>query len=170
MTSLSVLNLFSIILFKSIYQYVISQNWTLFKIIIFFNCYLAAPRPTLGRCQGDSLTNPMLIIAFYLFRPEGHREPRNEVGSLSPAEHLVGFEPGTLILITTSQRLNSLGHSCNITFGTSYSHCLNWAKNINCQYVNLGILCVRFSLIYSTICQSIYLSIYLSYIYIYVRI
>ena len=128
MTSLSVLSLFSIILFKSIYQYVISQNWTLFRIIIFFNCYLVAPRPTLGHCQGDSLTNPMLIIAFYLFRPEGHREPRNEVGFLSPAEHLVGFEPGTLILITMSQRLNPLGHSCNITFGTSYFHCLNWAK------------------------------------------
>ena len=25
--------------------------------------------------------------------PEGLREPRKEVGSLSPAEHLVGFEP-----------------------------------------------------------------------------
>ena len=27
-------------------------------------------------------------------RPEGHREPRNEVGSLGPVEHLVGFEMG----------------------------------------------------------------------------
>ena len=61
----------------------------------FFNCYLADPRPTLGHSQGDSLTNPMLIAAFYLIRPEGHREPRNEVGSLSPAERLAGFEPGT---------------------------------------------------------------------------
>ena len=26
---------------------------------------------------------------------QGHREPRNEVGSLSPAERLVGFEPKT---------------------------------------------------------------------------
>ena len=25
---------------------------------IFFNCYLAAPRPTLGHSQGNSLTNP----------------------------------------------------------------------------------------------------------------
>ena len=33
--------------------------------------------------------------AFVQFWPEGHREPRNEVGSLSPAERLVGFEPGT---------------------------------------------------------------------------
>ena len=30
----------------------------------FFNCYLAVPRPTLGHSRGDSLTNPMLIIAF----------------------------------------------------------------------------------------------------------
>ena len=37
----------------------------------------------------------MLITAFLLIRPEGHREPRNEVGSLSLAERLVGFEPGT---------------------------------------------------------------------------
>ena len=59
----------------------------------FLNCYLAVPRPTLGHSQGDSLTNPMLITAFVHIRPEGHREPRNKVGSLSPAERLVGFEP-----------------------------------------------------------------------------
>ena len=29
----------------------------------FFNCYLAAPRPTLGHSQGDSLTNSMLFTA-----------------------------------------------------------------------------------------------------------
>ena len=62
---------------------------------IFFNYYLAAPRPTSGHYLGDSLTNPMLIAAFLHVRPEGHREPRSEVGSLSPAERLVGFEPGT---------------------------------------------------------------------------
>ena len=47
--------------------------------------YLAVPRPTLGHFQGDSLANPMLITAFIYVRLEGHREPRNEVGSLSPA-------------------------------------------------------------------------------------
>ena len=31
---------------------------------IFFNCQLAAPRPTLGHCRGGSLINPMLITAF----------------------------------------------------------------------------------------------------------
>ena len=34
---------------------------------IFFNCYLAAPRPTLGHYRGDSLTHPMLITAYYIF-------------------------------------------------------------------------------------------------------
>ena len=61
----------------------------------FFNCYLAVPQPTLGHSQGDSLTNLMLITASVHVRPEGHQEPRNEVGSLRPAEHLAGFEPGT---------------------------------------------------------------------------
>ena len=66
-----------------------------FFFFFFFSCYLVAPRPTLGHSQGDSLMNPMLIIAFYLCRPEGHREPRNEAGSLNPAKRLVGFELGT---------------------------------------------------------------------------
>ena len=55
----------------------------------FFNCYLAVPQPTLGHSQGDSLTNPMLITVFVQVRPEGHREPLNEVGSLSPAERKI---------------------------------------------------------------------------------
>ena len=46
-----------------------------------------------GHCV--NLTNPILITAFYLFRPEGHQKSRSEVGSLSPAECLVGFETGT---------------------------------------------------------------------------
>ena len=41
------------------------------------------------------LTNPMLITAFVQFRLEGHRECRNEAGSLSPVKRLLGFEPGT---------------------------------------------------------------------------
>ena len=49
-------------------------------------------------------------MQFFLhFRPEGHREPRNEVASLTPAERLVGFEPGTFQFLL--QRLNPLGHS-----------------------------------------------------------
>ena len=56
----------------------------------FLNCYLAAQRPTLSHSQGDSLTNSMLIAAFYLFRPEGRREPRNEVGSLRSGQEPCG--------------------------------------------------------------------------------
>ena len=37
----------------------------------------------------------MVNTAFVHVRPEGHREHRNEVGSLSPAERLAGFESGT---------------------------------------------------------------------------
>ena len=33
--------------------------------ILFFNCYLAAPRPTLGNFQRDSLANPMLITRLF---------------------------------------------------------------------------------------------------------
>ena len=65
------------------------------KFFFFFNYYLAAPRPTSGHYRGDSLTHPMLITAFVHVRPGGHREPHSEVGSLGPAERLVGFEPGT---------------------------------------------------------------------------
>ena len=91
-------------------QAVHTNHWKTALLFIFFNCYLAAPRPTLGHYQGDSLTHPMLIIAFFLhFQPEGHREPRNKVGSLSPAERLVGFELGTFQFLL--QCLNPLGHS-----------------------------------------------------------
>ena len=61
--------------------------------IYLFNFFLDAPHPTLGHCQRESLTHPMLITAFLQCRPEGHQEPRNKVGSLSPVECLVEFEP-----------------------------------------------------------------------------
>ena len=67
--------------------------WSFF--VVFFNCYLAALRPTMDHSQGDSLTNPMLITAFELFWPECYREPHNKVGHLSPGKCLMSFEPGT---------------------------------------------------------------------------
>ena len=60
----------------------------------FFNCYLAFPQTTSGHSQGVSLTNPMLITAFYLFQPKGHRESHSKTGSLRPVKSLAGFEPG----------------------------------------------------------------------------
>ena len=76
---------------------------------VVFICYSAAPRPTLGHWRGFSLTNPIIIIVFYNVRPEGHQKPRNEVGSLSPANRLAGFELGSLrknhVLIHISFRI-----------------------------------------------------------------
>ena len=53
-------------------------------MFIMFNCYLAAPWPTLGHCQGGSLTNPILITAF-----ESYSAPCSKVGSQDLAEHLM---------------------------------------------------------------------------------
>ena len=61
----------------------------------FFNYYWAASWSTMGHYWGDSLTKPILSIAFWQFLPGRHREPCNEVWSLGLAECLVGFEPGT---------------------------------------------------------------------------
>ena len=47
------------------------------------------------------------LLRFH-FRPEGPKEPRNEVRSLSRVERLVVFEPGTFRF--WFQRLNTLGH------------------------------------------------------------
>ena len=43
------------------------------------------------------------------FQPKGHQEPHSEVGSLSPAECLVGFELGTFRFLL--KHLNPLGYS-----------------------------------------------------------
>ena len=82
--------------------------WENEQFFFFFNFYLAVPRPTLDDSQGDSITNLMLIAVFLHVRPECHREPRNEVGSLSPVELPAGFELGTFQF--WFQRLNPLGH------------------------------------------------------------
>ena len=84
-------------------------NRLLTKRVFFFNSCLAAPWPTLGHYQGGSLTHQMLITCVLYIRPEGHWEPCNKVGSLSPAKHLVGFELGTFRF--WSQCLKQLGHS-----------------------------------------------------------
>ena len=87
----------------------VHPQWYLCNFYFFlFNCHLAVPRPTLGHSQGDSLTNLMSITAFLQVRPEGHREPRNEAGYLSPPEGPVGFEPRTFWFWL--QCLDLLGH------------------------------------------------------------
>ena len=61
---------------------------SILKTLYFCTCYLAAPRQTLGHYLGGSLTHPMLTTAFLHIQPEGHREPQDEAGSLSPVERL----------------------------------------------------------------------------------
>ena len=56
-------------------------------MVIFLNCYLAAPWPTLDHCWGGSLTHLILITCVLHIRPEGHQEPHNEVGSLTKLHH-----------------------------------------------------------------------------------
>ena len=65
------------------------------NIFFFFNCCLAAPRPTSGHYRWGQSHSPDVNHCISHIRPEGHREPRSEVGSLSQAERLAGFEPGT---------------------------------------------------------------------------
>ena len=84
--------------FFSNYSQLLSYPWD--------NCYLAAPRPTLGHYGGGSLTHTMLITAFL-------REPAKEVGSPSQAERHVDFEPGNFRFWL--QHLNPLGHSPQVS-------------------------------------------------------
>ena len=73
-------------------------------LVAFFKLLFGYPTANFG----DIFTHPISITVLH-FRPEGHKEPRKEVGSLSPNERLVGFEPGTFLF--SQQRLDSLGHS-----------------------------------------------------------
>ena len=91
-------------------QCIYNKKWIeIYFSVLFFNCYLTVPQPTLGHSQGDSLTNLKLITTFVKVWPKGHWEPHNKVGSLSPPEHLTGFEPGSFQFWL--QCLNPLGHS-----------------------------------------------------------
>ena len=71
-------------MFRNKIYFVQKQNHYVF-LLIFCNCYLATH---------------FFVTALHI-RPEGHREPRNEVGSLSPAEHLVGVRTGNLPILIT---------------------------------------------------------------------
>ena len=55
----------------------------------------------------------MLIIAFEQIQPEGHWEPRNEVGSLSPVECLAGLEEGGFNLRFGEGGFNLTNFICN---------------------------------------------------------
>ena len=58
----------------------------------------------LGHYSEDTLTDLMLITAFWRFSPKGHSESHSNVGSPSLAKHLIKFELGTFWFY--SKRLN----------------------------------------------------------------
>ena len=69
-------------------QGAITDGVSYMQPLFVLKCDSAAQRPILSFYQGDSLTNPMLIVVFYRYQPEYHWEPSNEIGSLSLAKHL----------------------------------------------------------------------------------
>ena len=106
-----------------------SKEVKIFVSIHFFNCYLAAPQPTLGHYWGGSLTHLMLITCVLHIRPKSHQESCSEVGSLSPAKYLVGFELGTFWFWL--QCLNPLG--CSYDKSLCLCHYGNMAHKQNLQ-------------------------------------
>ena len=65
------------------------------KKMVHFLTSIWLPHSQLWAILRGSLTHPLLITEFLHFLHEGHREPHNKVGSLSPAENLVSFEPSS---------------------------------------------------------------------------
>ena len=63
--------------------------------LIFFKLLFACPKVNFGPLLRGQTHAPDVNHCVLHFRPEGHQEPCNEVGSLSSAEHLVGIEPET---------------------------------------------------------------------------
>ena len=70
------------------YLYIIYHS---IRFIAYFKNFFTALRQYRGG-QSHSLDVNHCVCNI---RPDGHWEPRKTVGSLTPAEHLVGFEPGT---------------------------------------------------------------------------
>ena len=80
-----------------------------FIYFLFFNCYLAVPRPPLGHSWGDSLTNPMLITAFCTYLTWRSPEAMERGWVPKPSWAPSGFWTGTFWFLL--QCLNPLGHS-----------------------------------------------------------
>ena len=83
----------------------LQKLWKMFFFYLLFGC----PTANFGPLSRGQPHSPNVNHCSIHFQPQGHREPRNKVGSLSPAEHLVGFEPRTFRFLL--QHLNPLGHS-----------------------------------------------------------
>ena len=105
-----------------------------FSLVPFFNptlqLFLTATWLSHGQLwavlEGAASLTRCSSLSFLEFWPEGHREPHNEVGSLSLAESLVGFEPG--IFRFQLQRFNPLCHSPQRSLAKSENEG-NWNYN-----------------------------------------
>ena len=81
--------------------------WPIHVQFIFFKLLFGYPTPNFGSLLRGQPYSPNVNHCVFHFWPKGHRESRNEVGSLSLAECLVGFELGSFQFLL---RLNPLRH------------------------------------------------------------
>ena len=97
----------------------------------FFNCYLAAPLPTLGHCRGGNLINlDVNHCVLFLIWPKGHQKPRNEVGSQRPSERLMRLQPGSFWFLLTQYWETTLENiEINRIIGTK------WVNNVFSCYI-----------------------------------
>ena len=86
-----------------------SLNLVTFTFFDFFQLLFGCPTAIFGQLSMDQPHSPDVNHCVLRIPPQSHREPCNEVGSLSPAKCLVRFEWGTFQFWL--QRLNPLDHS-----------------------------------------------------------
>ena len=65
-------------------------------VVVIFYQLLGCPKVIFRPLQGGNHSHSMLIAALFHTRPEGHREPRNEIGSLISAERNSAIPTGSL--------------------------------------------------------------------------
>ena len=69
------------------------------SFLFFFNCCLTVAWPTLCHYQAENLTNPMLIIIFVKFWPEGHQEPYKYITLIFSSNTSFAKNCGSALLI-----------------------------------------------------------------------
>ena len=103
-----------------------SNQHFVFKVVLadlFFKLLFGCPTTNFGPLLRRKPHSPNVNHCVLHIRPEGHREPRYEVGSLNPAKCLTWFDPGTFRFWL--QCLTPLSHSpqsYSALFGSSNSY------------------------------------------------
>ena len=101
-------------------------------VVVFFSCYLDAPRPTLGHYWGSNLTHPMLITCTICIFGPGAPGALWRAWVPKPGRAPSEFEPGTFRF--WSQRPNPLGHSPLTSCSTlPYEFLTSWRTTIEWQ-------------------------------------